>query len=55
MDVLKQIDDVAKQAREALAQVKNSQELEQFRIQYLGTKGALKDLMSLLGQGCQGA
>ena len=50
MDVLKQIEDVKTQAREALAKVKNSQELEQFRIQYLGTKGALKDLMSLLGK-----
>ena len=30
--------------------MKNSQELEQFRIQYLGTKGALKDMMSLLGK-----
>ncbi len=50
MDVFQQIDDVKKQAREALAKVRNSQELEQFRIQYLGTKGALKDLMSLLGK-----
>ncbi len=50
MDVLKQIEDVKRQAKEALAKVKNSQELEQFRIQYLGTKGALKDLMSLLGK-----
>ena len=50
MDVLKQIDDVARQAKAALQEVKNSQELEQFRIQYLGTKGALKDLMSLLGK-----
>ncbi len=50
MDVFKQIDDVKQQAREALAKVKNSQELEQFRIQYLGTKGSLKDLMSLLGK-----
>ena len=50
MDVLKQIDDVAKQAREALDKVGDSQELEQFRIQSLGTKGALKDLMSLLGK-----
>ena len=30
MDVLKQIDDVARQAKEALAKVKDSQELEQF-------------------------
>jgi phenylalanyl-tRNA synthetase alpha chain len=50
MDVLKKIDEVAHQAREALHKVKSSQELEQFRIQYLGTKGAMKDLMSLLGQ-----
>ena len=50
MDVLKQIEDVSRQAKEALARVKSSQELEQFRIQYLGTKGALKDLMSLLGK-----
>jgi phenylalanyl-tRNA synthetase alpha chain len=50
MDVLKQIDDVKQQAKDALAKVRNSQELEQFRIQYLGTKGALKDLMSLLGK-----
>ena len=50
MDVLKQIEDVSRQAKDALAKVKSSQELEQFRIQYLGTKGALKDLMSLLGK-----
>ena len=50
MDVTKRIDEVSQQAREALAKVRNSEELEQFRIQYLGAKGAMKDLMSLLGQ-----
>ena len=30
--------------------MRNSEELEQFRIQYLGTKGAMKDLMALLGK-----
>lgn len=50
MDVLKRIDEVSQQAKDALNRVKSSQELEQFRIQYLGTKGAMKDLMSLLGQ-----
>ena len=50
MDVLKTIDEVAAQAREALAKVRNSQELEQFRIQYIGAKGTLKDLMGLLGK-----
>jgi phenylalanyl-tRNA synthetase alpha chain len=48
--VLKTIDDVAKQAKEQLQRVKNSQELEQFRVQYLGAKGAMKDLMGLLGK-----
>jgi phenylalanyl-tRNA synthetase alpha chain len=50
MDVLKRIDEVSQQAREWLAKIRDSQELEQFRIQYLGTKGAMKDLMGLLGQ-----
>ena len=33
-----------------LAQVKALPELEQFRIKYLGTKGAIKNLMTLLSK-----
>lgn len=50
MDALKNIDELAAQARSGLAAVNSPQELEQFRVQYLGSKGALKNLMSLLGQ-----
>lgn len=46
--MLEKIDQLEAQAREALQQVKDSAALEQFRIRYLGAKGALKDLMGLM-------
>jgi len=49
-DVLEQIDAVARQAQEEIGTVQTPDALEQFRIKYLGTKGAIKNLMSLLGQ-----
>lgn len=49
-DVLEQIDAVAKQAEDEIGGVGSADALEQFRIKYLGTKGAIKHLMSLLGQ-----
>jgi phenylalanyl-tRNA synthetase alpha subunit len=49
-DVLQQIDEVRKQAEVELAAVKTANDLEQFRIKYLGTKGQIKGLMKLLGQ-----
>ena len=47
---LAQIDELSKQADADLKAVSSASELEQFRIKYLGTKGAVKDLMNLLGQ-----
>jgi phenylalanyl-tRNA synthetase alpha chain len=49
-DELKQIDDLVAAALGEVAAVSNSDELEKFRIKYLGTKGAVKDLMTLLGK-----
>ena len=49
-DVTEQIDAVSRQAQTELAAVAKADDLEQFRIKYLGTKGRLKDLMQLLGQ-----
>ena len=49
-DVLAQIEYVTRQATEELRPLKSAAELEQFRIKYLGTKGELKRLMTLLGQ-----
>jgi phenylalanyl-tRNA synthetase alpha chain len=48
-DPLQQIDDVAHRADTELGAVKNAAELEQFRIRYLGAKGEIKALMTLLG------
>ncbi|MGB7160534.1 MAG: phenylalanine--tRNA ligase subunit alpha [Tepidisphaeraceae bacterium] len=45
-----QIDAVHRAALAELEAVKNADELERFRIKYLGTKGILKDLMSLIGK-----
>ena len=45
-----QIAAVAAQARADLAAVASADGLEQFRIRYLGTKGAVKGLMKLLGR-----
>jgi len=47
---LKQIDALVEAALAEIATVSNSDELEKFRIKYLGTKGAVKDLMALLGK-----
>jgi phenylalanyl-tRNA synthetase alpha chain len=49
-DALETIEQVSRQAHEELSAVANADQLEQFRIRYLGAKGRLKDLMSLLGQ-----
>jgi phenylalanyl-tRNA synthetase alpha chain len=49
-DELKQIDDLVAAALAEVATVTSSDELERFRIKYLGTKGAVKDLMTLLAK-----
>jgi phenylalanyl-tRNA synthetase alpha chain len=49
-DVLAEIEGVAKDGQSELAGVGNADALEQFRIKYLGTKGRVKGLMTLLGQ-----
>ncbi len=49
-DVIEQIDEVSREAQAELAAVATPDDLEPFRIKYLGTKGRLKDLMQLLGQ-----
>ncbi len=49
-DVSDQIDALAAQADAELSAVANSPQLEQFRIKFLGGKGAIKGLMKLLGQ-----
>jgi phenylalanyl-tRNA synthetase alpha chain len=49
-DVIEQIEQVSTEAQQELAAVAKADELEQFRIKYLGTKGRVKDLMQLLGQ-----
>jgi phenylalanyl-tRNA synthetase alpha chain len=49
-DVIRQIDQVTQEAKAELSAVKNADQLEQFRIKYLGSKGAFKNLMKLLGQ-----
>jgi phenylalanyl-tRNA synthetase alpha chain len=49
-DAIEQIDAVSRRADEELKAVRNIGELEQFRIKYLGTKGEIKALMTLLGQ-----
>jgi len=50
MDILQEIDALAAAAEMELAAITNESQLEQFRIKYLGTKGAVKALMPLLGQ-----
>ena len=47
-DALAEIDQLKDRADAELRAVKNAGELEQFRIRYLGSKGALKELMNLL-------
>ncbi len=49
-DVLAEIDSVSTAANAELDAVQTADELEAFRIKYLGTKGKLKDLMSLVGK-----
>jgi phenylalanyl-tRNA synthetase alpha chain len=46
--MLQRIDQLESQAKTDLAAVKNAADLEIFRVKYLGTKGELKALMSLL-------
>ncbi len=46
--MLEKIDQLKSQAQRDLHQAGNTQELEQFRIQYLGSKGRLKALMAQL-------
>jgi phenylalanyl-tRNA synthetase alpha chain len=48
-DVLQQIDAVSNQADAELAAIADSEQLEQFRIKFLGVKGTIKGLMTLLG------
>jgi phenylalanyl-tRNA synthetase alpha chain len=48
-DVLGQIEQLHKQAMAELATVQTSEQLEQFRIKYLGSKGQIKGMMKLLG------
>jgi phenylalanyl-tRNA synthetase alpha chain len=49
-NVLEQIDAVAGEAEQELADIQNAAQLEQFRIKFLGAKGKIKALMPLLGQ-----
>src|SRR5687768_16513784 len=49
-DVTEQIDEVSRQAQAELHSVAKADDLEQFRIKYLGSKGRVKNLMTLLGQ-----
>jgi phenylalanyl-tRNA synthetase alpha chain len=45
---LKKIDEIKKTALEELTRLKNSAELDLFRVKYLGKKGMIKDLFGLL-------
>jgi phenylalanyl-tRNA synthetase alpha chain len=45
---LKKIDGIKKTALEELARLRNTAELDQFRVKYLGKKGIIKDLFSTL-------
>ena len=49
-DALAQIEEVRREAEAALQSVNTADAAEQFRIQFLGTKGKVKGLMTLLGQ-----
>ena len=48
-DVTAQIDQLLRQAMDELANVRTSDQLEQFRIKYLGSKSLIKAQMKLLG------
>jgi len=49
-DTLEQFKDIGKRALADLGAIKNSQDLEQYRIKYLGRKGEVTQLLSSLGQ-----
>jgi phenylalanyl-tRNA synthetase alpha chain len=49
-DVLAEIDEAQRQAAAELAAVTTATQLEQFRVKWLGTKGQLKGMMSLIGK-----
>jgi phenylalanyl-tRNA synthetase alpha chain len=49
-EALDQIEQVSREAENELRAVNDAQELELFRIKYLGSKGKIKDLMTLLGK-----
>ncbi len=49
-DALLEIDQLKEQADAELRAAKNADELERFRIKYLGSKGAVKELMNLLAK-----
>jgi phenylalanyl-tRNA synthetase alpha chain len=49
-EVLEQIEAVARDARAQLESARNLEQIEGFRVRFLGTKGAVKDLMSLLAK-----
>ncbi|MBL4701615.1 MAG: hypothetical protein JKX85_10200, partial [Phycisphaeraceae bacterium] len=48
LSMLEKIEQLDQQSVSDLAAVNSVEELEQFRIKYLGTKGAVKGLMALL-------
>jgi phenylalanyl-tRNA synthetase alpha chain len=49
-DVLAEIDEASRQAEAELSTVATADALEQYRIKWLGTKGRLKSMMSLIGK-----
>ena len=49
-DALAEIEQVSREAQADLATVSSAEQLEQFRIKFLGTKGKIKNLMTLLGK-----
>jgi phenylalanyl-tRNA synthetase alpha chain len=49
-DVLAEIDEASRQAEAELSAVATADALEQYRIKWLGTKGQLKGMMSLIGK-----
>jgi phenylalanyl-tRNA synthetase alpha chain len=49
-DPITEIEQAENAATSELAEAGNAEALEQFRVRYLGSKGKLKDLMSLLGR-----
>ena len=49
-DVLQKIVEMAREAQQELSSLGSPEQLEQFRIKYLGAKGAVKEMMSQLAQ-----